>query len=582
MGHYQNFKVVTYIPEAITMRGTRQSIEREYAFLEKYVGLDKVYLETFREELASREQVLLWKEILESHGVEVSGGMTTVMPDLPGNGDEKRQRLFHTLCYSNPAMREKIREVSEFTAGLFDEVILDDYFFTNCTCEDCRKAKGNRSWKEYRRDLMTDVSENLIVGPAKKVNPKVRMIIKYPNWRESYAFTGYRPMEQKKIFDGVYTGTETRMQAFQDQHLPEYLSYALVRWMDHAAPGQNGGGWLDPYQCWSTDRYLEQAYLTALSGAKEIMLFEWADLIDNKYAGALGIQLQKLDRILSRAGSPVGVPAYIPYNASGENHVEMRLGMQGIPVEPTPVFPEGAPCVLLTESSLEDPEIFAKIRSQLLAGGNVAVTTGFVSHAPRDLWEEYSEAVVTGRSIPADHYWVTDDPAGYLDGCRPVRVPEIRHGNNASWSLVDGGSGDYHTPLLLKSPYGTGSIYTISVPENPSDFAQLPPRVLDPARRVLSMDGVWLSGQNVSLFSYDNGLYAAYRYVKDPVHEVTVVLHSKKPVKKVVFVTPDRNGAAEGEEPMQEVHSRFDLEPVTEWTASIHLAPGEFVVFRLE
>ena len=80
--HYRNFRTVTYIPAAITQRGTRTQIERDLAFLEKYVGLDKVYLETFRgDTFASKEKVLLWKSILEDHGVEVSGGFTTVMPE---------------------------------------------------------------------------------------------------------------------------------------------------------------------------------------------------------------------------------------------------------------------------------------------------------------------------------------------------------------------------------------------------------------------------------------------------------------------------------------------------------------------
>ena len=82
---------------------------------------------------------------------------------------------------------------------------------------------------------MKDVSENLVVGPAKKVNPKEKMIIKFPNWRESYHATGYRPDVEKDIFDMVYTGTETRASAYQDQHLPTYLSYSLVRWMDEAS-----------------------------------------------------------------------------------------------------------------------------------------------------------------------------------------------------------------------------------------------------------------------------------------------------------------------------------------------------------
>ena len=65
-------------------------------------------------------------------------------------------------------MRDYIKKVSEYCAELFDEVILDDFYFTNCTCEDCVKAKGDRTWVEFRKELMRDVSENLVVSPAKK------------------------------------------------------------------------------------------------------------------------------------------------------------------------------------------------------------------------------------------------------------------------------------------------------------------------------------------------------------------------------------------------------------------------------
>ena len=584
MAQYRNFKVVTYIPAAVTARGTKEQIESDLAFLEKYVGLDKVYLETYRGDTwASRDQVMLWKALLEQHGIEVSGGFTTVTDDIPGNGDEKRQRLFGTYCYSNEAMREKIRKVSEFTASIFDEVILDDYYFTNCTCEDCIRRKGSRTWKEYRRDLMVDVSKNLIVGPAKSVNPKVKMIVKFPNWRESFAYTGYRPEEEKDIFDAIYTGTETRMQAYQDQHLPEYLSYSLMRWMENAAPGRNGGGWLDTYQCWSTDRYLEQAYLTALSGAREIMLFQWKDLIDNKFVAPLGIQLHKLDAILSGAGKPVGIPAYIPYNSSGENHLEMRLGMLGIPVEATPQFPFGKGKVLLTESSLEDPEILGKIKDKLLTGGDVVVTSGFVQKAPAKAWEELSELRYTGRKITVDRYWVTDDPAGYIDGAEPVLFPDLQHGNNASWALLDGGSGDYHTGLFLKSPYGPGRLFTLSVPENPSDLDRIPERALDPLRRVMNVDGVFVTGRNLSLFQYEDGTFVLYRYVKDPIHDVRVTVHSLKPAEHIELLTPAGwiNGR-DGVLSFRKVQGAFDLQPQEDWEADVVLTPGQFLAFRVK
>ena len=43
MGHFKSFKTVVYIPAQVAAAFTRESLEEEYRFLEKYVGLDKVY-----------------------------------------------------------------------------------------------------------------------------------------------------------------------------------------------------------------------------------------------------------------------------------------------------------------------------------------------------------------------------------------------------------------------------------------------------------------------------------------------------------------------------------------------------------
>ncbi len=362
MGCYKNFKTVVYIPAEVAAKFTQESLAGDLAFLQKYIGLDKVYLETHRNNIDVEDaQLAMIKDYLESQGVTVSGGITTTINDFEG-AEAGKQRLFGTFCYTDPAMRARLKEISERTAGIFDEIILDDFYFTNCTCERCIREKGDRDWVTFRRELMKDVSENLVVGPAKAVNPGVRMIVKYPNWRESYHFTGYVPEVQRDIFDATYTGTETRSPAYTDQHLPEYLSYSLVRYMENAWPGRNGGGWFDTYACWSTDRYLEQAYLTAFAKAKELMHFQWSDLIDNPFVAPMGVQLRKIDAMMEGLGNPTGVPVYIPFASSGENHLEMRLGMLGVPMEPTPFFPGEAPRMLLTESSLRHRGETGKLR----------------------------------------------------------------------------------------------------------------------------------------------------------------------------------------------------------------------------
>ena len=525
--YYKNFDIAVYIPAWISPSFTRESLEYDYAFLEKYIGIDKVYLEIHRDDIdVEKDQLMMIKNFLEEKGVRVSGGITTVLPDVEGVVGGKR-RLFDTFCYTDPAMRNKIKEMAEYAAGIFDEVIIDDFYFTNCSCESCIREKGDRDWVTFRRELMKDVSENLMVKPAKAVNPNVRMIVKYPNWRESYHFTGYLPDAQQDIFDATYIGTETRSPRYADQHLPEYLSYSLVRYMENAWPGRNGGGWFDTFQCWSADRYLEQGYLTAFSKAKELMLFHWGDLIDRHLVGGMDIQLKKIDDMMDDVGNPVGVPVYIPYASCGENHLEMRLGMIGIPIEATPVFPTESKTILLTESAASDASIAEKLKAYVEAGGDAVITTGFLRKMGDKLRKlGLTEAVVTDRKLSVDRYHFTGDWAGYIDNVKQITFPEIVHGNNESWSLLNGGNGDYHTPLVLMSTYGKGRLYTVSIPDNYADIYRIPRAAADVLKRILS-SGVYASGRDFSMFTYDDGSIILYRYVKGDVRPSHVKVYTE-------------------------------------------------------
>ena len=576
MGCYKNFKTVVYIPAEVATKFTQESLASDLAFLQKYIGLDKVYLETHRNNIDVEDaQLAMIKDYLESQGVTVSGGITTTINDFEG-AEAGKQRLFGTFCYTDPAMRARLKEISERTAGIFDEIILDDFYFTNCTCERCIREKGDRDWVTFRRELMKDVSENLVVGPAKAVNPGVRMIVKYPNWRESYHFTGYVPEVQRDIFDATYTGTETRSPAYTDQHLPEYLSYSLVRYMENAWPGRNGGGWFDTYACWSTDRYLEQAYLTAFAKAKELMHFQWSDLIDNAFVAPMGVQLRKIDAMMEGLGNPTGVPVYIPFASSGENHLEMRLGMLGVPMEPTPFFPGEAPRMLLTESSLADPDIVEKLESYVRAGGVAVVTSGFFREAGDAMRAAgLTEARLTGRKIPVTRYHITGSFAGFAEHRKPALFPEIVHGNNDSWSLLNGGDSDVHSTLFLRRAYGAGRLYILAVPELDADLYTMPKAATDVIKRVLT-DGEYVSGRNLSAFTYDDGSMILYRYVKEDLHPDTVTIRTRKKVRALVDTASGR------EIPVREERLWEDFTPAVEYAADVILQPGQFVKFRFE
>ena len=598
--HYKNFKTVTYCVAGWVNHITEEELCEQADFLQKYVGIDKIYLETYRDEFAKKEQLDMFKRVMKDYGIEVSGGITTVTPDL-NESDKKRQRLFNTFCYCNEPMRARLKEVSEYTASQFDEFIIDDFFFTQCQCEDCIREKGSRSWEEFRLEKMTEVSRDLIIGPAKKVNPKVHIIIKYPNWRESFAQTGYNLGQQPEIFDSIYTGTETRHGAQTDQHLPRYLSYSLMRYFESVAPGRNGGGWFDPFDCDRIDTYLEQAYLTAFAKPKEIMMFCWPALAGNKRATPLGFMYKKLDAIVGQLGEPIGLKTYLPFNSQGEDHLEDFLGMIGVPMEPVcefPLFSEvagagvkaGANKVLLTASALKDEKIIEKIEAFVREGGNAIVTSGFVIGALKKWPEQLGQ--LTGvsyreRTLTADefHYNINGNyRTAYEKSSVPVTFPSIEHRNNATWSVMNAGHGEYHESILCYDTYSKGRLTVLNVPDMPSRLYDLPVPVLTQIRQELDVCGVTIDGgAGVSLFAYNNKTFGLYCHTWDGCTPQEFDIHVKGEVKELLRLSDGSKPMPWTNQPIEAVGTqRISMRSDEKETLfHVRVQPGDFVFFEI-
>ena len=600
--HYKNFKTVTYCVAAWVNHITEEELRQQADFLQKYVGIDKIYLETYRDEFAAKEQLDMFKRVMKDYGIEVSGGITTVTPDI-NETDKKRQRLFNTFCYCNEPMRARLKEVSEYTASQFDEFIIDDFFFTQCQCEDCVREKGSRSWEEFRLEKMMEVSRELIIGPAKKVNPKVHIIIKYPNWRESFAQTGYNPGQQREVFDSIYTGTETRHGAQTDQHLPRYLSYSLMRYFESVAPGRNGGGWFDPFDCDRIDTYLEQAYLTAFAKPKEIMMFCWPALAGNRRATPLGFMYSRLDAIVGQLGEPLGLKVYIPFNSQGEDHLEDYLGMTGIPMEPVCEFPSfsqtagagvKAACnkVLLTASALKDEKVIEKTEAFVRRGGNAIVTGGFVLGALKRWPEQLAQLTsvsYNGRTLTADEFQCMTEAQirnEFVKSGNTFSFPLIEHRNNATWSIMNAGHGEYHQSILCFDTYGKGKLTILNLPDMPSEIYKLPQPVLNAVRRELEVSGIWLENTDgVSLFVYDNHTFGLYCYTWDGCAPQEFNLHVRGEVNELRRIRDGSPVFPWNDYPILLLYSR-SLNPRSpasekETVFRLRIQPGDFSFFEI-
>ncbi|HEY0283322.1 MAG TPA: hypothetical protein VGC27_11945, partial [Rhizomicrobium sp.] len=363
-GKYKNFKVAIYVVVNATKRlADPEVFAAEYARASAQLKFDKVYIEVYRNRLfATDEEIEKVKAAFLAKGVAVAGGIT------PAAGGADGQ--FGTFDYEDEKDRAECRKAAELAAKHFDQVILDDFFFYTSKTEADIAAKGGRSWTEYRLAAMREASKSLILDPAHAANPRAKVVIKYPNWYEHFQGLGYDLEQQSQMFDGIYTGTETRDPTLTDQLLQQYESYQIIRYYDAIRPGGNGGGWVDTYSLRYVDRYAEQLWDTIFAKAPEITLFNWADLIreeqvpagerpwaplktsfdwaaaskpfpGNVPAGwgkAAGVALEAVDRVAGHLGNPVGIAAYKPYQSSGEDFLQNYLGNLGLPLAMTPEF----------------------------------------------------------------------------------------------------------------------------------------------------------------------------------------------------------------------------------------------------
>ncbi len=541
MGNYRNFELVVYFVAHGVKNVNEAELHKQIEFFEKHMRIDKVYLEPFRDGcFASEEQLRLCKDIFAEHGIKSQGGITTSMPD-PENSHPK-QRLFNVMCYNDEAMMNTLQQVCEMNARVFDGFIIDDFFFTNCTCEKCRSGRDeynakhgitDGSWQAYRTHLMYEASKKYVIAPAKAVNPDCKITIKYPNWMESYQETGYDPATQKGIFDYIYTGTETRDPMNTDQHLPRYLSYSLMKYMDKMAPDRNGGGWFDPFDCRMLDYYLEQAYLTAFAKPKEVMMFCFQALADSVNVPALGFMLDKLDSLLDGLGEPIGIPCYVPNASQGEDNVQDYLGMNGFPVLTSPNFEADAPAMLLTASSAYDKDIIDKLDRYVANGGKAIVTSGFIKETLGKGIERITSIRDRNRKMIVRDYaaemsfhfnrWERESAA------KAVTVPVMEFRNNATWGAICKGiSEEEACTLFALDTYGDGQLYTLVVPETFADIKHYPEAVLNRMRKEFAVNGIRMEGKGqISIFAYDNDTFVVYPYVDNNTYDSDITVHIK-------------------------------------------------------
>lgn len=424
----------------------------------KKTAVTKVYIETFRSDyLAPRETLKRAKQRFLAAGFEVSGCVTTTIVGKKSTG-------WNIIsCYTDSETQDHLREIFEYTAELFDEIMIDDFWFTDCQCDECDNARRSKTvtigdkkypvtgdtWEDYRCELMVQLSRDRVLAAARRVNPKAKLIIKYPQWYDRFHERGYEVVRETADFDHIWVGTETRN--YDDARwggTPQYEAYFIMRWLGGIGGEKCGGGWFDPYG--TTEKtYVEQARQTVLAGAKESLLFCYGSLL--KDTGPANVQalrpcIPELLQVAEEVGQRqvIGIAAYKPPNShpEKESRVFDFVGMMGIPLVPCHEFPDDAKAAFFSIHALKDPKLPEKL-SKLIAGGvPVLVTDGLTRRLDGRMQLDAPNVHVL--PVKADPKSLLELPQADLDAIRePLLKPfdrTFKAPNRVALYLFDDGS----------------------------------------------------------------------------------------------------------------------------------------------
>ena len=454
----------------------------------------------------------LLKEIVgrfQKMGIEADGALVPISP----RGTPS--------VYNNRADLESLKERIQVLARVFDRIILDDWLFTTATDPKSVADRGNLTWADYRTKLLLEESKKYIIDPAKEINPRVQVIIKFPNWYEGFAENGYDVYDEVHQFDKMAVGIETRVPETQHQHIPIYSGYVLQKWESSVDPSKWVGSWLDNYGMESASNdYDAQVWQAVLARTPEIILWcagqLWPTNPSSDVYPDFVEKLPEFDRFAGlMEGKSRGVPIYLPYGSVGEYNIFGYLGMAGIPLEPVATFPKESQIAIFCLNSLKDTNLANEMLERLKDGKDVFMTFG--------LWEKLAAKGTEFKnalSLLPFHGQVSSNTFGLLEGFRETTVKAHRQftfpGVEATtWPEsrdVTLSREDYDFSVLMRVPYLNGTIYILNMPSNSYDLLELPAEVLDAIRECFVKElGVQLNGRgHIGMYLFGDKQYVVY------------------------------------------------------------------------
>jgi hypothetical protein len=374
------YTVANQVDSFLSTPGQREKVLEQLDEL----GVTKIYLEVDRGGYRPKIETLrAARDFFREKGLEVAAGVATHFG--PGPGVQSNRSRF-SINFEAPATQAWLRDTFELCASEFDEIMIDDFVMTDDESELSIQAKGDRSWSEYRLDLMGRIARECFIAPAKAKNPKVTLTFKFPQWYDRFHEFGYDVVNAPKLFEKIWVGTETRD--------PETLRFGFTQptegfinytWLASAGQGKTQGAWFDTIEC-NPDIYLMQAYQSVLAGAKHITLFNLSDVaVENPTLDKFKKRREAVIQLAALVGDrrPTGLVAYKPPNSppGRDTYLFDFLAVLGLPIEMTAQPPEQPPAIILTAHSAADSEIEGRVLKWVEGGTVVLATPGFFEAA---------------------------------------------------------------------------------------------------------------------------------------------------------------------------------------------------------
>jgi hypothetical protein len=497
------------VDHLLTKPGDRQAALAYFAPLR----LSKFYLENASGDAAV---VATLREIaadLKSRGFEVSGAVVPAGEHGP-------------LCYNDPKDMAMLEGRVQVLAKVFDEIIVDDWLFTTCTCAKCLEGRGSDSWADYRSRLVAEQSKRHLIDAARQVNPRVQVIIKYPNWYEGHRRNGYDVARQTPQFDGVSVGIETRQPTTQDQHIPTYSGYVFQRWIGGNAGTKWRSAWLDNYEMQGADNdFVAQVWQAVLARTPEI-IFWCAGVLHPPAPSAsnypyLVERMPDFDRLAGMLDGPArGISIHLPLGSVGEYNIFGYFGMIGLPMAPCTTFPADSQTAIFTQHSLRDPNLAAELLARVRSGREVFLTWPLLQDLRGSELSRALNVISEGGTVASSTFRARENlwDAKPVAAARPFVFPRIQL---STWPYVREVAlvrEDADFGVLLKAPYLEGEVDVLNLPDNSYDLQRLPAPVLDAIRRCFFKElGVRLVGPGgVALYPYGERQYVLYNMNEGP------------------------------------------------------------------